>query len=166
MYDTPEEQLRVAAHFIAEGLRRGERCLFAGYSEQHLAEFCERLHAEGVDVDKEKNRGALLLRTKEQAHLVDGTFSSERMLTMLNNAVEEALNDGYTGLRTCGDMTWLLDDAPGSAQVTEYEALVTQLFRTVRATAMCQYDSARLPPEVLTSALATHPIVMQGRQSR
>ena len=100
-------------------------------------------------------------------HLIDGVFDSERMLTMLNNAAEQALNDGYAGLRTCGDMTWLLDDAPGSTQVAEYEALVTELFKSVRALAMCQYDRARLPPGVLTNAFATHPtLVIAGQHVR
>lgn len=26
------------------------------------------------------------------------------------NTPAEQLNDGYTGLRTCGDMSWLLDE--------------------------------------------------------
>ena len=79
---------------------------------------------------------------------------------MLNEAVEEALNDGYTALRTCGDMTWLLDDAPGSLQVVEYEALVTSLFRNVRAVAMCQYDRTRRPPALIDHGLVTHPTVL------
>ena len=166
VYETYEEQLRVAVHFITEGLGCGERCLFAGYSAQHLADFCERLAAGGVDAQRETERGALLLLTKEQAHLIDGSFDSERMLSMLNNAVEQALNDGYAGLRTCRDMTWLLDDPPGSTQVTEYEALVTAMFKSVRAVAMCQYDRARLPPNVLANAYATHPTVMVGDDGR
>ena len=164
VYDTPEQQLTVAAQFIAEGLRHGERCLFAGNSAQHLAEFCERLDGEGIAAYSERDRGALLLLTKEEAHLVGGRFDPERMLTMLNDAVEQALNDGYTGLRTCGDMTWLVDDIPGSTQVMEYEALVTELFRSVRAVAMCQYNRRRLPPKVLAGALASHPTVLSAGQ--
>jgi hypothetical protein len=79
------------------------------------------------------------------------------MLQLLNEAVEAALNDGFTGLRTCGDMSWLLDDAPGTAQVVEYEALLNQFFHSVRAAGMCQYDRRRLPPELIDHALATHP---------
>lgn len=50
------------------------------------------------------------------------------MLRMLNEAVEAALNDGFAGLRTCGDMSWLLDDAPGTQHVVEYESLLNQFF--------------------------------------
>lgn len=163
MYMSAEEQETVAARFIAEGLSVGERCLFAGASTAALARFRDRLRGEGIHAATEEHRRALLLLTKEQAHLVDGCFDSERMLRMLNQAVEDALNDGFAGLRTCGDMSWLLDDAAGASQVVEYEALVTELFKTVRGLAMCQYDRSLLPPEIIDHALATHrTIVMDG----
>ena|SRR5438105_8895 len=78
------------------------------------------------------------------------------MLSLLNRAVESALNDGITALRTCGDMSWLLHDAPGSQQVVEYEALLNQFFQGVRASGMCQYDRRKLPGARLDHALATH----------
>jgi hypothetical protein len=121
------------------------------------------LRGEGVDADAEEERRALLLLTKEQAHLSGGSFDSERMLRMLSQTLEDALNDGFVGLRTCGDMTWLLDGAPGQSQVVEYEALVTELFRSVRALGMCQYDRSRLPADIIDHALATHgTVVLDG----
>lgn len=167
LFSNGQEQETVAAQFIAAGLRAGERCLFVGASPAALERFGDRLRAEGLDAAAEQRRGALLLLTTAQAHLVDGCFDSERMLRMLNQAVEDALNDGFAGLRTCGDMTWLLDDAPGSHQVVEYEALVTELFRKARALAMCQYDRSRLPAEIIDYALATHgTVVIDGAHVR
>lgn len=163
VHSTVEEQEAVAAAFVAEGLRGGERCLYAAASEAALTRFRERLRAQGTDAAAHERRRALLLLTKEQAHLVDGVFDSERMLRMLNRLLEDTLDDGFQGLRTCGDMTWLLDEAPGSMQVVEYEALVTQLLKGVRAIGMCQYDRARLPSEILDRALATHgTVVIEG----
>jgi len=163
-FDSPEEQLAVAAAFIADGLRRNERCLFAGASGETLAQFRAELRSQGTDADSAHARGALLLLTSAEAHLPDGRFSSERMLRMLNDAVEQALDDGYAGLRTCGDMTWLLDEPAGSAEVVEYEALVTQLFKDVRALGMCQYDARRLPPRLLAYGLRNHPTVVIDRR--
>jgi hypothetical protein len=160
LYSSPAEQQAIAASFIAAGLQAGERCLFAGYSDEDVAAFRAALREKGVDAEQHQADGALLLLTKEQAHLVDGRFDSERMLAMLNDAVEGALNDGYAGLRTCGDMTWLLDQAPGSEHVVEYEALVTQMFRGMRALAMCQYDRSRLPDRFVKSGLLTHATVL------
>jgi hypothetical protein len=84
------------------------------------------------------------------------------MLTMLNDAVEAALNDGFTGLRTCGDMSWLLGDAPGSEQVHEYEALLNQFFSSVRGSGMCQYPRRLLAAAQLDMALSSHSTAVVG----
>ncbi|HUF69194.1 MAG TPA: MEDS domain-containing protein [Longimicrobiales bacterium] len=164
VYDTRDEQLAVAAAYLADGLRIGERCLYATDSLPGLADFRSRLRALGVDAGNEERRRALVLLTSEQAHLRDGQFDCERMLRMLNDAVEEALNDGFVGLRTCGDMSWLIDKPPGSHQVVEYEAVLNQFFLNVRGLGMCQYDRRRLPAGLLDHAglVAHSTIVVDG----
>lgn len=160
VYKTPEEQLADAVDYVADGLSRNERCLYAADEPESLDLFCDALARAGVDARAAERDGRLLLLTKETAHLRGGRFDSESMLHMLSEAVEDALNDGYRGLRTCGDMSWLLDGAPGSEQVVEYEALLNQFFASVRAMGMCQYDVARVPEGLLDHALDTHSSVV------
>lgn len=159
LFETEDEQLAIAADYVAEGLRRGERCFYAAASPAALARFRVALDARGVDSGAAFRRGALVLTTNAEVHLAGGRFDSERMLRLLNNAVEAALNDGFQGLRTCGDMSWLLEEPEGSEQVVEYEAFLNQFFRGVRAEGMCLFDRARLPPALIDHALATHPTV-------
>ena len=166
IYDTAEEQLGVAASFMAEGLKRRQRCLYTSEGEDSLARFRSSLQAAGVNVATAVERGALVLLGKDDAHLAGGSFDGERMLLMLQAGVEDALNDGFTAFRACGDMSWLLDDAPGSGEVVDYEALLNQTFQNVRAIGMCQYDRQRLPAVLLDQALATHPSVVIGHQRR
>lgn len=167
IYDTPEEQLAVAAVYIAAGLARNERCLYVADSLEALADLRRALEPHGIDAAAEEFNGALLLLTSDMAHLEGGFFDSERMLRMLNDAVEAALDAGFTGVRTCGDMSWLLRGAQGSDQVLEYEALLNEFFPSVRAIGMCQYDRARLPSELVRGALAKHPtIATRGRYQR
>jgi hypothetical protein len=166
VYDTREEQLAVAAAYISDGLARKERCLYAADSLAALDDIRRELGRQGVDAAAEEFRGALLLLSSDLAHLDGGSFDAERMLRMLNEAVEAALDAGFSGLRTCGDMSWLLRGAEGSHQVLEYEALLNQFFPTVRATGMCQYDRVHLPPHIVEGALARHPWVRDGRRNR
>jgi hypothetical protein len=85
------------------------------------------------------------------------------MIEMLNGAVQDALNSGFTGLCAAGDMTWLLDDAPGSEQVVEYEALLNHFYANNRALGLCQYNRNKLPAATLDHCLATHQWVrMEG----
>ena len=52
------------------------------------------LFAAGIDVTKEIVTGSLVL-SSSNAHLVEGCFIVDRMLGMLEEALQQALHDGY-----------------------------------------------------------------------
>ncbi len=163
-YDTADEQRSVAAHYLADGLRRGERCLYVAESRAALDPFHILLRNAGIDVESAVGRGALIEKTSAEVHLLNGTFECERMLRVLDEAVESALNDGFQGLRACGDMSWLLEDAFGSDQVVAYEALLNQFFQGVRAAGMCQ-DRSQPPARRFDRSRARHALDRDHRRT-
>ena len=160
VYDTEQQQLTVAAEYLADGLRAGQQVMYVADSTAALARFREALKGFGINLGSFAKRGALIEATHAEAHLSGNCFNSERMLGMLNRAVEEALAAGFSGLRTCGDMSWLLLEPEGAEQVVEYEAFLNHLFDRLPASGMCQYDRRRLPPLLIDHALATHSTVV------
>lgn len=158
LFSSPEEQLAAAVEYIRQGLESRERCLYV-CGEQTPDEFRDALRAAGIDVHGAEARGALVLLTKETGHLKGGSFGAARMIGMLSKAVEDALRDGFEGLCAGGDMTWLLDEAPGSEELAEYEARLNQFYKTSRALGLCQYNRRRLPATFLDHGIATHPMI-------
>jgi len=162
LYTTPEEQLRAAVDYIQGGLERGERCLYV-CCEHTIAEFRAALKRAGINVRAEEKRGALVLLTKHDGHLNGGTFDPDRMISMLHVAVEDALDAGFNGLCAAGDMTWLLDEAPGSEKLAEYEARLNHFYANNRALGLCQYSRSKLTDASLDHGIATHPCIrMEG----
>jgi hypothetical protein len=162
LFSSQEEQLEAAVDYVRQGLARGERCLYV-CAEQTPEEFRRALVAAGIDAAREESRGALVLLTKETGHLAGGTFSPSRMISMLRKAVSDALSDGFAGLAAAGDMTWLLDEAPGSDDIAEYEALLNDFYKENRALGLCQYNRRRLPSASLDHGIATHPTIRVSR---
>jgi hypothetical protein len=160
VYQTAEEQRAVAADYLSDGLRRGERVYYVADSAESLELFHRALSRRGIDVATALQTTALVEATHAEAHLVDGCFDSERMLRLLNIGIEAAVAAGFSGLRTCGDMSWLLGNPAGAEQVVEYEALLNNLFLGAPACGMCQYDASRLPARFLDHGLATHSTVV------
>jgi hypothetical protein len=158
LYTTRDEQLVAAIEYLRGGLARGERCLYV-VSEHTPDEFREGLRNAGIDVAAEEERGALLIVTKHDAHLKGGTFSPDKMISLLHAAVKDALDAGFAGLCAAGDMSWLLDEAPGSDRIAEYEARLNQFYPSSRALGLCLYNRNKLPAEMLDHGLATHPHV-------
>ena len=88
------------------------------------------LRRAGIEVEREEKRGALMFITKHEGHLKGGSFAAAKMIEMLRGAVKDALDAGFAGLCAAGDMNWLLDEAPGSHEILEYEALLNHFFGT------------------------------------
>jgi hypothetical protein len=155
LFSSREEQVSAAIDYIRGGLTRGERCLYV-CGEHTPDAFRAELRGAGIDADAEEKRGALILITKREGHLKGGSFKASRMIEMLNGAVRDALKAGFAGLCAAGDMTWLLDEAPGSHEIVEYEALLNHFYGSNRALGLCQYNRNRLSPKLLDTCLATH----------
>ena len=155
LFSSREEQVNAAIDYIRGGLARGERCLYV-CGEQTPDEFRAGLRNADIDTHAEEKRGALILITKREGHLKGGSFKASRMIDMLTRAVADALKAGFAGLCAAGDMTWLLDEAPGSHEIVEYEALLNHFYSNNRALGLCQYNRNRLPAKILDTCLATH----------
>jgi len=158
LFASRREQIEAAVEFIRGGLAREERCLYI-CSEQPPEEFREELRRAGIDVDAEEAHGALDVITKNEGHLKGGSFDAARMIEMLAAALSDALATGFAGLRGAGDMTWLLDQAPGSHELLAYEALLNYFCANRPVVLLCQYSREKLSPKILDSCLVTHPRV-------
>ena len=162
LYLTPEEQLAAAVEYIRAGLDRGERCFYV-CCEHDLDHFRAALNKGGIDVQAEEARGAILLATKHDGHLEGGKFDPDKMIALLDQAVQDALNAGFTGLCAAGDMNWVLDGVPGTEKLVEYEARLNRFYEASHALGLCLYNLRTMPPESIDHCLATHKFVrMEG----
>lgn len=158
LYSSPEEQLKAAVEYIKAGLARGERCLYI-CGEHTPEELRVALQAAGADVAAEEGRGALQLVTKFEGHLKGGRFGADKMISLLRQAVQTALDDGFEGLCAAGDMGWVMDKAPGTEELVEYESRLNDFFANNKALGLCQYNRTTMPHEFLDHCIATHPVV-------
>lgn len=157
LYATPDDQLVAAIEYIKQGLARGERCLYV-VGEHTPDAFRAALARAGIDVPAEEARGALVIITKHEGHLRTGTFDPNAMIAMLEAAVQDALDAGFKGLCAAGDMTWLLDEVPGSERIAEYEAALNYFYKSKHALGLCLYRRD-MPKVILDHCLATHEVV-------
>ena len=153
---SPSDQLGSLARVIREKLGANYRCLYFNTAPM-VAGLRSYLAANGVDVVDEVSNSKLVL-SSEQAHLEDGFFSPGRMLSMLDEAVDRAVADGYRGLWTSGDMTWEFGPKRDFAKLIEYEFGLEEIFRKrPNLCGVCQYHVDTLPAHVLQQGLVCHP---------
>lgn len=98
--------------------------------------------------------------TKSESYLKDGYFDPDKMINLLKNAQDEALDAGFTGLRVAGEMTWFFSDMPGVEGLMEYESKLNEFLPDSKVVAVCQYNEEKFPPEILVDVFRTHPRVL------
>jgi two-component system, sensor histidine kinase PdtaS len=161
-YDDTARQLETAVEFVRQGVERNELCVYV-CSDRTCPDFSTALQRAGMPVTELVMTGALRVLDKSEAHLARNRFEPEKMIALLSAAVEQALDAGFNGLRVAGEMTWILDEAPGTDGVIGYEAVMNEFFSSARAVGLCQYNSRRLPEEIVEGAMRTHPrAILEG----
>jgi putative nucleotidyltransferase with HDIG domain len=161
IYESKEEQFAVAIPFIAQGLERGEKCIYVA-DENDVDAVLNALGSWGIDVYNAWQSGALSVITKKQVYLKEGRFDPDLMIDFLKKSAAAAKAAGYKALRVTGDMSWALGGEKGCDRLMEYEAKLNYFFPSNDALAICQYDRGRFPPETIKQAILTHPLVICG----
>ena len=101
IYDgAPSRQLPALAALVREKLAQNYRCLYLN-SAPMVAGMRSYLAAAGVDVAREVEKASLVL-SSELGHLVGGQFDVERLIRTIEDAIQQALDDGYAGLWATG----------------------------------------------------------------
>lgn len=156
IYDgSPSRMLPAVVAAIQQRLAANVRCMYLN-SPTMVAGCRSQLYATGTDVEHEVARGALVLGS-DYSHLIDGRFDTDRMIEMIDAAVDAALADGYAGLFATGDMTWEFGPEKDFSKLLEYELRLEQLFhKHARLSGICQYHRDLLPPAVVREGAVSH----------
>lgn len=157
-YRTRAEQFAAMVPFIAIGLKRGERCLYIA-QDNSVALVIAELGKGGVDVKTAQQSGALTISTKSQTYLRHGIFEPEKMTDGLADEVQEALRQGYTGMRATGEMAWALAHATALTQLVDYESRLHARFPS-QLVGLCQYDERYFSQKMITDMIRIHPFVV------
>jgi hypothetical protein len=136
-------------------LKANSRCLYLN-APPMIAGVRSYLAAAGIDVAGEVHKGSLVV-SSDESHLVNGRFDVDRMLILLERAIDKALDDGYDGLFAMGDMTWEFGSEKNFHKLREYEERLEQLFHSrPELQGICQYHTQTLSADVAEIALRTH----------
>src|SRR3954462_14233936 len=97
LFDTQDDEYRILAPFIRDGLKNGERGITVVPDERqdHLA----RLREEGIDVDATRRSRQLECLGSRETYLRDGRFDQNAMLDFIRQALEAGPSLGFPRTR-------------------------------------------------------------------
>lgn len=161
-YRTKTEQLSFALPFVVAGLKRNERCIYIAVDNSVL-DILRRLDQLGVDTARVQREGALQVVTKNETYLRHGAFEPEKMVDDFHKEAERALEEGFTGLRATGEMSWALDLPSTLPRLLRYEEALYERW-PAHLLGLCQYDESRFPEAIIEKMEQMHKVyVRNGR---
>ncbi|MFP3948165.1 MAG: MEDS domain-containing protein [Gemmatimonadota bacterium] len=160
LYSDREQQLAALVPLVREALSRGHRCRYLTDPE-HREDIEEALAVQGIPVDDEKDRGRLEIASSRDAFLGNGDFDPEGAVTVLQEDLRRALEDGFEALWWISETSWLLAECrPEDVRAMEAHAQTATRDRSLIV--VCQYDRSRLDDLALAEILAAHPLAILG----
>jgi hypothetical protein len=155
----PSRHLVALAAVVRQKLYENYRCLYLD-SHPMVAGMRSYLAAAGVDVAEESLKGRLVL-TSDRDHLINGCqFDLELMMQSLQDALKQALDDGFQGLWATGDMTWEFGPDKDFSKLLEYEWRLEEFFREhPQMGGLCQYHVETMPRKYLRHGVVSHPAI-------
>jgi hypothetical protein len=159
IYNDDDERLEVMTKYLKSGQQAKEKLLYlvdAMTSAEMLA-FFERA---GVDVSG-AIPGGLTVAEAAPAYCPEGFFKTEEMLETVKAFYLGALDEGFSGARGTGEMSWCLTDGRADyVDLMTYEAGLTKLVVEYPYTACCQYDARRFDGRTIMDVLSVHPMMI------
>lgn len=147
------------ASFIAESLKRNERCMYVN-GDTDTDEMLACL-SKIIDVDKVIEKNQLFILDKSEAYSKNGVFVPDKMIDLLKSESRAATSDGYSGLSVTGELSWVLDYEDGREKIIEYEwKLNDRVFSNHPVTALCRYNLDKFTPSMIKSIIELHPFII------
>lgn len=162
-FETDDEKHEATVTFVHEGLSRGARCVFIGRQEDYdlLGQGLEGL---GICTRRASARGALQFRSVEGIYFFNGTFDPPRALDRTDELIDEALVDGFAGLRLTAELTRVPPHSEWQ-KIVWYEAIVNERFARRPLAHLCRYPRSLIPAERVRDLLRTHPVAIVRGES-
>ena len=162
IYNDDKERNRIMSKFLNQGLNEKEKVLY--FVDTVSTEVFEDSMSElGLDIQSSKKDFAL--SDAGPTYCPDGPFCGDRMINFLGDFYDDAIENGYTGVRGSGEMSWsLVDGITKTEELLRYEAEINNAVKTRPITAICQYDARKFDGNTIMDVLSVHPaMIVRGQ---
>jgi excisionase family DNA binding protein len=161
-YRDAEEQWKLFRPYLLDHIQARQPVVYICDSSSET-EFLTRLRNEGVDDREALKSGLLRLYSSRDTYLKTGRFGADLMLKTMRSFAEQLISEGSERQLLVGEMSWFFTDAPGVAEIHDYESRLNDLLNELPSvTIVCHYDTSRFSAQDALQACCSHPVVQLG----
>lgn len=157
-YSNPANQLSFVIPYIIGGLKNNFKCFYI-LNENTKESMEKSFRSADFDISTHIKSKQLLLFTKEDAYLKNGSFKADEIINIIKEIENQALKEGYAGIRAACESTWI-SDFDNLEEFIKYENLLNDYYPKSKASGICQYNQENIDENILIDIIATHPKVI------
>lgn len=165
-YETTQDLLDILVPFFKTGLENNEFCLWIISNSELLtvSEATTALRQVDPGLDKHLSEGRIETVDHDNWFLSEGSFDSRRVARRFGEKLDQALANGYAGMRVNGSPAWLYKD--DDKDLIQFENEVDQLFPDLRIIASCTYPIRNSAAAALLNVANAHRFVITRRHGK
>lgn len=141
VYDSPEAKYNVLFNYLKVGLDNDEAGVYVA-TDENPSQIREAMKRFGINVEKYEKTGALHIFGYEDIYIIDGKFSMATTTNLWNKLYNEALQQGFKGLRVTGEMACFFKHNL-IEELMEYEKALHRVL-DIPMIAICAYNAKML----------------------
>jgi PAS domain S-box-containing protein len=157
-YGTPKDLVDILVPFFKAGLENNELCVWVTSPSLGKKEAIAAIAREIPDLNRYLENGQMEFIPHHRAYLQDGVFSEKKITDAIAVNNELALQRGYDGVRSIGDVNWLKKNDWGN--FCSYEAKLNVLIREAKMLALCAYPLDKCKASDFIDIISTHKYVI------
>jgi DNA repair protein RadC len=162
-YGTPNDLTDILVPFFKAGLENNELCIWVTSPSLGNKEAIAAMAKEIPDLNRYMENGQMEFIPHYRAYLQDGVFSEKKITDAVAVKNELALQKGYDGMRSIGDVSWLKNNDWNN--FARYEANLNTLIREFKMLALCAYPLDKCKASDFIDIMSTHNYVIDKHNS-
>lgn len=163
IYSGREEQFSTLTSFFSEGFNNQERCIYI-FDENTPEEISSRIPDGVVMSDGSVVPKGLEILNYKEIYTKGGSFDADRMISLVEDTIEDSLKQNYSGIRVAGEMSWVISSETPVEKLIKYEQKLNIFYPKQKVIGICQFNEEKFSPEFLIEMIRMHPyIVIHGK---
>jgi two-component system cell cycle sensor histidine kinase/response regulator CckA len=163
-YQTKEDLIDVLVPYFKAGLETHEFCMWVTSEPLGENEAKRAITAAVPDSDKYFKAGQMEIVPYTEWYLQDGAFDLQRVLNAWIDKLNQALANGYDGMRVTGNKAWL--EKKDWKDFTSYEAAVNDAIGKYRMIAICSYALDKCGATEVIEVVNNHQFALIRRMGK
>jgi len=153
-FDTKEDLTDILVPYFKAGLENNEFCLWITSQPLGVEEAKEALRKAVPDLDVYMEKGQIEIIPYTDWYVKEGIFDSDRVLNEWVEKLNQALVNGYDGLRLTGNISWL--EEKDWNNFANYEEEIDRIIGNYRMIALCTYCLDRCNAKEIIDVVVNH----------